>query len=33
MDDTSSNKRKQQENVGTKLSDFKILKELGKVSY
>ena len=33
MDDTSSNKRKQQENVGTKLSDFKILKELGKGSY
>ena len=33
MDDTSSNKKKHQENVGTKLSDFKILKELGKGSY
>ena len=33
MDDISSNNKKQNENVGTKLSDFKILKELGKGSY
>jgi len=33
MDDISSNNKKQYENVGTKLSDFKILKELGKGSY